>query len=224
MRNKSFLKWAGGKSQSIEFLKEHIGKVSGRFIEPFTGSGVVTLNVKASEYIIGDSNFDLINLYSVLKTKDSFIEDLKYYFSGEFNNSESFYKFRTIFNTTLSLEEKAMLFVYLNRHCFNGLCRYNKSGKFNVPFGKYKKINLPEKELLSFKTKLQECTILHSNFNDTIRLAKQNDVIYCVPENILVYQDGFYLPISEVVVNKTDMGNGNICTNKYIRSTIMVRN
>lgn len=178
--DKAFLKWAGGKSQSLDFLLENIGEVKGKFIEPFVGSGVVALNIGAP-CIIGDYNLDLINLYKTLKEDDTFIEGLRAYFSGEFNNSESFYSLRAKFNNSSSREERSALFVYLNRHCFNGLCRYNKSGGFNVPFGKYKTVHFPEKELLKFKHKLSEWDILHNSYEETIKLATPEDVIYNDP-------------------------------------------
>ena len=179
--NKAFLKWAGGKSQSLDFILEAVGEIEGRFIEPFVGSGVVMLNANSSNVIISDFNEDLINLYKILKISDDFIDTLKFYFSGEFNNADSFYSLREKFNNSSSIEEKSAIFVYLNRHCFNGLCRYNKSGKFNVPFGKYKKINLPEREIITFKQRLECCEIIHCSFENVIKLSERGDVIYCDP-------------------------------------------
>lgn len=187
-KHKAFLKWAGGKTRTIDFLLESMGKVNGKFIEPFVGSAVVSLNVKADDYIIADNNLDLVNLYNTLVDHNNFIEDLKYYFSGKFNNPDSFYQLREQFNTTKDIIEKSLLFIYLNRHCFNGLCRYNKSGKFNVPFGRYVKPYLPEKELLLYKKKLSSFTIIHDSFENVIILGEENDVIYNDPP---------YVPLSK---------------------------
>lgn len=211
---KSFLKWAGGKSQSLDLILSSIGEVKGRFIEPFVGSGVVSLNVRAKEYIIGDNNTDLINLYKVLKNVPDFIERLKWYFSGKFNNAENFYEFRHIFNTSTSLEEKAMIFVYLNRHCFNGLCRYNSKGGFNVPFGKYKKVNLPEKELLFFKTKLSDCIMLDSDFEETMALAKPEDTVYGDPP---------YVPLS-LTSSFTDYSVGGFSEQQQVKLAKLAEN
>jgi DNA adenine methylase len=180
--NKAFLKWAGGKTQSIRMISDAVGYFDGRFIEPFVGSGVVFLNMPAVGYILGDYNKDLISVYQALRDNDSFISDLRNLFSEPFNDSEKFYNLRQRFNTIEDGYEKALIFVYLNRHCFNGLCRYNKSGGFNVPYGKYSDVHFPEKELIEFKKKLTDnCEILCQSFEHTMKLAKPRDVIYCDP-------------------------------------------
>ena len=186
--NKSFLKWAGGKTKSLDMILETVGQVEGRFIEPFAGSGVVSLNVSACGCILSDCNEDLINIYNVLKTSNNFIELLKSYFIEGNNNAEIFYKFREKFNNCNDLVERALLFVYLNRHCFNGLCRYNKAGGFNVPFGKYKSIYFPEKEIKFFKEKLNTYELYCRSFEETIELAEPDDVLYCDPP---------YVPLSK---------------------------
>ena len=142
--NKSFLKWAGGKSKLLNILLPEIGEVKGNYIEPFCGSAVVAFNVKASNYILADINDDLINVYRQLKLYgEVFIKYCSLLFESEFRNEESYYKFREKFNKTTNDLEKAVLFIYLNRNAFNGLCRYNQSGGFNVPFGRYKSVYFP---------------------------------------------------------------------------------
>jgi len=194
---KAFLKWAGGKSQSVDFVLNEVGEVNGRFVEPFIGSGVVSLNTPYN-CLIADCNTDLIGIYKTLNDYDNFITDLRPYFSGKFNNQENFYSLRDEFNTSESTIGRALLFVYLNRHCFNGLCRYNKSGKFNVPFGKYKSVYFPEKELLSFKEKLQQCTIAHGDFTAVMNMVNSGDVVYCDPP---------YVPLS-TTASFTDYSTG----------------
>lgn len=138
--NKPFLKWAGSKRKSIDFIKENLGISHNRLVEPFVGSGAIFLNTDYDEYLLCDLNKDLINLYNILiDNGHKFIDVCSSFFTGEYNNEEDYYKFREHFNNTENVEYKSILFLYLNRHCFNGLCRYNKSGKFNVPFGRYKK-------------------------------------------------------------------------------------
>jgi len=186
--NKSFLKWAGGKSQSLKEISTAVGQVKGKFIEPFVGSGVVSLNIDASEYILADFNKDLMSVFNVLRSTDDFIDKLRPYFSEHNNSQEIFYELRKRFNETSSSEERAMLFIYLNRHCFNGLCRYNKSGNFNVPFGKFEQVYFPEKELTEFKKKLIKCKLYNQSFEDTFKLANKDDVVYCDPP---------YVPLSD---------------------------
>ena len=132
---KPFLKWAGNKYQIVERIKEVLpaGK---RLIEPFVGSGALFLNTDYPAYLLADANPDLISVYRHLQSDGrDFIEACRLYFTPENNSPERFYEFRQRFNTTSDATEKATLFVYLNKHCYNGLCRYNSKGGFNVPFG-----------------------------------------------------------------------------------------
>jgi DNA adenine methylase len=187
--NKAFLKWAGGKSSSVQMIATEIGAVRGRFVEPFVGSAVVALNIYADSYILGDYNADLINLYQVIKEHgERFAVDCYGYFTPDNNTADKYYEHRERFNTTTDSYEKAILFLYLNRHCFNGLCRYNKSGGFNVPFGKYRKPYYPSVEITSFITRAKKCEFVCQSFEDTIRQCEKGDIIYCDPP---------YVPLSE---------------------------
>jgi len=94
----------------------------------------VFLNTDYKSYILADINSDLINLYNIVKTRTAeFVRDARVLFSPEFNQSERFYALREEFNLTSDIYRRSVLFLYLNRHCYNGLCRYNLSGAFNVP-------------------------------------------------------------------------------------------
>jgi len=181
--NKPFLKWAGSKRKIISTLQLYIGTVDGCFIEPFVGSGTVFLNIIADRYIMADFNYDLINMFRILQYRGKdFVDYTKNtFFNTETNNEEVFYKYREKFNITEDLEEKAALFIYLNRHAFNGLCRYNLSGGFNVPFGRYKTVYFPENELLYFSNQSPKCKFLHQDFRRTMIMASEQDIIYCDP-------------------------------------------
>jgi DNA adenine methylase len=184
MLNKSFLKWAGGKSKSVPFIQDAIPKKIKRFVEPFAGSAVVSLNVDADEYLICDYNKDLIDLFkNLVNFKADFIERCKVLFVNG-NNAVIFYYNRERFNSLPSCVEKSALFVYLNRHAFNGLCRYNKSGKFNVPFGKYSTVYFPEHEMNLFINRSDRFKFKHSSFEDTFKEQRQGDVFYCDPPYI----------------------------------------
>lgn len=111
----------------------------GCLIEPFVGAGSVFLNTEYDSYILADINSDLINLYNIVKSNtDDFVRDSRKLFTDEVNTSEVFYLLRQEFNLCADAYRRAVLFLYLNRHCYNGLCRYNMRGEFNVPFGRYK--------------------------------------------------------------------------------------
>lgn len=199
--NKSFLKWAGGKSQSLDFISEHIENKPKRIIEPFCGSAVVSLNLEAERYLLADYNKDLINVFIDLKKhKEYFIERCKAVFKDG-NKEDIYYYNRSRFNDLENCIEKSVLFVYLNRHAFNGLCRYNASGGFNVPFGKYKKVYFPEKEMVFFYKKAKKFEFKHASFEEIFTKQEDGDLIYCDPP---------YIPISVTAsfTNYTDKGFG----------------
>ena len=176
-----FLKWAGNKYRIIDRIHKVLPKGK-RLVEPFAGSAAVFLNTNYEHYIINDNNPDLIHLYNILKKEGSrFIKKCRYYFTPRFNNEEQYYKLRQKFNDSSDPYKRAILFVYLNRHGYNGLCRYNLKGGFNVPFGRYKKPYFPEKEMLAFHEKSKHAIFKISSFEKTMSKSKQGDVIYCDP-------------------------------------------
>lgn len=179
--NKPFLKWAGSKRKIVSIIRENVGIVEGRFIEPFVGSGVVFLNVEADEYILSDLNPDLINLFKIIQAEGQEFIDFAEGFFNNSNNEKMFYESRLQFNETTASHIKAALFIYLNRHAFNGLCRYNLSNKFNVPYGRYKTVYFPREELLYFANNTKKCIFLNQDFRETLLLTKPNDVVYCDP-------------------------------------------
>jgi DNA adenine methylase len=182
--NRSFLKWAGGKYRLLKNLLPLFPEGE-RFVEPFVGSGVVFINVNYPSYLINDVNEDLIGVYkSLWLNPEEYIKSLSNLFSAP-NTSDIYYYNRSIFNNAnmyYELNLKSLLFVYLNRHCFNGLCRYNKKGKFNVAFGKYKNVYFPEKELKMFAQKLQNNTeISNVDYKLLFKSIGKGDVVYCDP-------------------------------------------
>nr|WP_282559397.1 Dam family site-specific DNA-(adenine-N6)-methyltransferase [Providencia alcalifaciens] len=183
--NRTILKWAGSKVGIMEQLRLHLPKAN-RLVEPFAGSCAVMMNTDYEQYLIADANPDLINLYEAITTlpESVAIEALQLF--SEKNNSEDFYLARVEFNgdkQELSRLRQASLFLYLNRHCFNGLCRYNQQGKFNVPFGNYKAPYFPKTEIDSFcnKAYLTKTRILNLEWQDTLSLVDFGDGVYCDP-------------------------------------------
>jgi len=176
---KTFLKWAGNKSSIVNLIQPHLaGKT---LIEPFAGSCAVSLNTDFNKYVCNDINGDLIQMYKLIQNDvESFITESKNYFIGG-NVDSRFYELRDLYNTTDDLNTKAYLFLYLNRHCFNGLCRYNKSKKFNVPFGKYTAPYYPEDEIREFAKKVKSFTFTNQDYTNLFDLADKNTVIYCDP-------------------------------------------
>ncbi|EBS3608430.1 DNA (cytosine-5-)-methyltransferase [Salmonella enterica subsp. enterica serovar Poona] len=177
-----FLKWAGGKYSLLPELDRLIpaGK---RLIEPFVGGGSVFLNSdKHERFLLADVNADLINLYQMLAVvPDSVIgEAIKAF--RHLNDAENYTVIREAFNAQkLNATERAAAFLYLNRHCFNGLMRYNLDGFFNVGWGKYKAPYFPEEEIRAFRQKSHACVFMTAGFERTLRLAGKGDVVYCDP-------------------------------------------
>ena len=144
---RAFLKWAGGKYPLLDDIKRHLPEGE-CLIEPFVGAGSVFLNTDYSRYVLSDINSDLISLYTTVKDKtDDYVSEARLLFTAEHNQAEVYYQLREEFNQSRDEFRRALLFLYLNRHGYNGLCRYNLRGEFNVPFGRYKKPYFPETEL-----------------------------------------------------------------------------
>lgn len=180
---KPILKWAGGKYKIVDKIKKVLPDGQ-RLIEPFVGSGAVFLNTNYPSYLLADINMDLINFYQVLQnTGPEFIKYCRSYFIPENNTENNYYLLRAQFNKTTDIYEKSALFLYLNRHGYNGLCRYNRHGEFNVPFGKYKRPYFPEKEMFAFLEKCSQSEVKFccQDFRKTMEEAKEGDVIYCDP-------------------------------------------
>jgi DNA adenine methylase len=181
-QKKPFLKWAGAKRQLVRKLRPLFPEGNYRFIEPFVGSGVVFLNTPYRANLLSDWNQDIISLYSVLKKKPGeFIRRCERLFIKENNSEETYYEIREEFNSCEDVERRASLFVYLNRHCFNGLCRYNQKGRFNTPFGRYGKVYFPKAEMEDFAEKLKTAKLQRADFRSVLAKAGANDVVYCDP-------------------------------------------
>jgi len=198
-KQRAFLKWAGGKNSLSDVINKMLPKGE-RLIEPFVGAGSIFLNSDYDNYLLNDINQDLINLYQILQQKpDQFIEEARQFFTPENNDAEVYYQFRKEFNESEDKYFRSLMFLYMNRHGYNGLCRYNKSGGFNVPFGKYKKPYFPEQELNFFAEKSQKATFVCESYRQTFTRVKSADVVYCDPP---------YVPLSKTASFTSYAGNG----------------
>ena len=180
-KNRAFLKWAGGKYPLLDDIKRHLPQGE-CLIEPFVGAGAVFLNTDFSRYILADINSDLISLYNIVKTRtDEYVQASRELFMPETNQAEVYYRFREEFNASQDPFRRAVLFLYLNRFGYNGLCRYNLRGEFNVPFGRYKKPYFPEAELYHFAEKAQNAEFHCLSYEECMDRADSNSVVYCDP-------------------------------------------
>ncbi|AGQ38206.1 TPA: Dam family site-specific DNA-(adenine-N6)-methyltransferase [Mannheimia haemolytica] len=184
-KHRAFLKWAGGKYRLIPDIQTHLPKKA-CLVEPFVGAGSVFLNTDFERYILADINPDLINLFNVVKADvEEYIAQTKQLFLHPQANTEAFYKAcRAEFNRSKDIFRRSVIFLYLNRFGYNGLCRYNQKKGYNVPFGRYKTHYFPEKELRFFAEKAQKATFVCADFEQVFELAKNqltDYVIYCDP-------------------------------------------
>lgn len=177
-----FLKWAGGKYSLLPELDRLIpaGK---RLVEPFVGGGSVFLNSEKHEsFLLADVNADLINLYQMLEVDHIRVCSLAKILFERANSEEAYKDLRDEFNNQrMCAPERAAAFLFLNRHCFNGLIRYNRDGFFNVGWGKYEAPYFPEIEIKAFKLKSHKCVFMNADYRRTLALAGENDVVYCDP-------------------------------------------
>lgn len=180
------LKWAGGKSQMLGDLLPRVPKKYGRFIEPFFGGGAMFFALRPENAIIADSNPELVNLYrTVASDVDGVIACLK----KHENTEDAFYKVRAQDQSKLTPAQAAARTIYLNKTCFNGLYRVNKSGGFNAPFGRYKNPRiLDEDNLRAASAVLRRATIVQGDYKKVLKEhAQKGDFVFLDPP---------YLPVS----------------------------
>lgn len=201
---KPFVKWAGGKRQLLPLINENLpeqlrkSKIN-RYVEPFVGGGAVLFDIiskyKFEQIIINDYNEELINLYLHIRNEVKYIiYELKkisdiYLSLNEEERAGFFYDTREQFNKTKSNTlEKSVLFLFLNKTCFNGLYRVNSKGEFNVPYGRYKSPTILDKDNLNKVSEiLSNVTILKGDFSI---------VEEYVDDKTFVYFDPPYRPLS----------------------------
>ncbi len=203
---KPFVKWVGGKGQLIEQLKKYIPanekKTLTKYAEPFVGGGALLFYV-LSKYnfkslYISDNNAELINAYNIIKYNVepliNKLTEMQLTFLPMDENGRKYYyymtrdKFNSLVLSDNTAIEKAALFIFLNKTCFNGLYRVNKRGQFNVPMGAYKNPTIcDETNLRNVAKALQNVTIICGDYS----LAKT-----FIDSNTFVYLDPPYRPIS----------------------------
>ncbi|OON93099.1 MAG: hypothetical protein ATN33_06155 [Epulopiscium sp. Nele67-Bin001] len=199
---KPFIKWAGGKTQLLPEIRKKYPKELGitinKYCEPFLGGGAVLFDIisqyKLEEILINDINKELINTYSQIKHNLEYLLDELYNMQNLFWGMDTearklyYYNKRDRFNL-LKLSgdekiniEKASLFIFLNKTCFNGLFRVNKKGLFNVPMGAYKTPLICDKENLAAVSRiLKNIIIITGDYNCTFDFIDKNTFVYIDP-------------------------------------------
>lgn len=195
------LKWAGGKRRLVPYIQYSWNNHNNlRLVEPFCGGLSIALGLLPKRSLLNDINPHLINFYSWLKYGLDVTLEMK-------NSEKMYYAYRDEFNRLISIgqeksKKSAELFFYLNKTCFNGLCRFNKQGKFNVPFGRHSTINYSI-DLTKYKTIISNWEFITSSFSD-IKL-KPDDFIYADPPYDVEFRtyskDGFDWKDQECVID-----------------------
>lgn len=208
IKGKPFVKWAGGKRQIIDKLKQYIPSKYNRYYEPFVGGGAL-FELSPEKAIINDSNQELMNIYQVLCDHDKYTKMCKLLNQYEANHSEElYYEIRSLDKkknfSRISDYKKAARTLYLNKACFNGLYRVNSKGEFNVPFNKNKKVNTYDGEnLLTIHMYLtmNDITITSTDFETCVESAQKGDFVYFDPPMILIPKLSIAIP-KKVLVRK----------------------
>jgi DNA adenine methylase len=171
------LKWAGGKRWLVPYMRPIWDQYSTRrLVEPLCGGLAITFGLQPRRALLNDVNPHLINFYQQVK------KGLKVDIRME-NSKKLYYEHRERFNQLISgnrwnTSEAAQLFYYLNHTCYNGLCRFNSSGLFNVPFGKYGRINYA-RDFEAYSSATADWEFTHGDFSRVE--VKANDFVYIDP-------------------------------------------
>ncbi len=193
---KPFVKWAGGKRQILNILVKnlppelHQRKIK-IYAEPFVGGGALFFKLQSmfefEKIILVDKNRDLINAYVFVRDNVSLLIEILKELEKEFytskNRKDFYYDMRNKFNGKNEFDiERAALFLFLNKTCFNGLYRVNSRGKFNVPFGKYKNpVICDEKNLINASKSLSNAKLIAGDFTFVEKEIEPNTFVYFDP-------------------------------------------
>ncbi|EEO41419.1 DNA adenine methylase [Fusobacterium vincentii 4_1_13] len=198
---KPFIKWVGGKGQLLPEINKlypiELGKNINKYAEIFLGGGAVLFDIlskyKLDEVYISDKNLELINTYkSIRDNVDILIKSLKEMEEQyiPLNNEDRkiyYYEKREEYNSLkinseVNNIEKAILFIFLNKTCFNGLYRVNKKGKFNVPMGAYKKPKICDEEnLKNVSLTLRNVKIVYADYRESEKFIDDKTFVYIDP-------------------------------------------
>lgn len=175
--SKPLIRWAGSKRKLLPILKEKKPREFNRYVEPFCGSASLFFELATDKSLLADINEELINALIAIRD-DEFIRDKLISIPV---SKESYYHIRSMDPSALSLSERAVRFLFLNRYCFNGVYRTNKNGKFNVPMGT-KTGGFPSQESFDIaRAKLEHSDIIVSDYKQILGNLREGDFVYIDP-------------------------------------------
>jgi DNA adenine methylase len=159
---KPLIKWSGGKSDEIKLFEQYFPTNYDKYIEPFVGGGSVYFYLNPTSAVINDVHTELIDFYTSIANGD--MSEIHEFMTANPNDEETYYKIRDEMQIKCPLDN-AKRFYYQRKTCFRGMLRYNKSGKFNIPFGRYKSINFDDLKNKSYEDLLSRTAILNKDFD-----------------------------------------------------------
>lgn len=187
MKNSSvspFVKWAGGKRQLLTQIRERMPETYNNYYEPFVGGGAVVFELLPEKAVINDINKALINAYKqICDAPEAFISAVNHLDSEMWEDGkEYYYSLREQYNDKLMKEEfdieLAALFVFINKHCFNGLYRVNGKGLFNVPYNNSRKQSIDADSIRAISEYLKNVTIIEGDFQSACEEAQAGDFVF----------------------------------------------
>lgn len=226
-----FVKWAGGKSKLVETILDKVSESINlsdveHYIEPFIGGGAMFFHL-AQKYnfkkiTIIDINLDLINVYKTIQKEPEILINEMKLLQDKYNNLDDieekklfFYNVRNNYNQKVdnNLDNvinipRAAQFVFLNKSCFNGLYRVNKSGLFNVPFGQKNKVNIYDRDnILNVHEVLKRTTILSGSYDKALELVNNKTFIYFDPPYRPITTSAAFTSYAKDGFNDVDQAN-----------------
>lgn len=178
-----FVKWAGGKRQLLESLSLRMPEEYKDYYEPFVGGGALLFHQKPTWAFINDINRELIHAYTEIRDHMDRLTVVLSSMDQVTCTKEFYYEMRERYNDKLKSKdydtEMAALFIYLNKHCFNGLYRVNQKGQFNVPWNQKEQVRSVDVEnIKNVSYYLKSVTITCQDFEKSLETAKKGDFIY----------------------------------------------
>ena len=179
-----FVKWAGGKRQLIPQIRERMPEKYNNYYEPFVGGGAVLFELQPANALINDINKALINTYNIICNEaDAFLEAINKLDEEMWEDGKAYYySVREHYNDKLMKSEYdvelAALFVFINKHCFNGLYRVNGKGLFNVPYNNSRRTSADENVIREVSKYLKGVKIINGDFEEACKDAKKGDFVF----------------------------------------------
>ena len=180
---KPIVKWSGGKKDEIKEFSNLIPETIDTYVEPFFGGGAVFFHLEPKKAVVSDVHKELVDFYNAIKNGQG--KDIHEFLMNNPNTEEVYYNVRDKFEVNTPLDN-AKRFYYLRKTCYRGMLRYNRKGKFNIPYGRYKTFNFDEVKNENYKTIFENTKILNDSFEKVFEMCDD-------PKNFIFLDPPYYL-------------------------------